>query len=159
MPRCKRPGMLERNALADLWKHTLSQIPNTYGRLAYLASLRDPNSGSYRHYGFSAAFGREDSTLALRKSHEDTFLEWLQMPLAAKSEALRAYFQTLGENPWALTTYLIRGMPYLSQMPDSATRAQRRQFQSEMEILIELLRNEYADDHTNQAASGAYPPK
>ena len=88
--------MLERNALADLWKHTLSQIPNTYGRLAYLASLRDPNSGSYRHYGLSAAFGREDSTLALRKSHEDTFLEWLQMPLSAKTEALRAHLQTSG---------------------------------------------------------------
>jgi hypothetical protein len=146
MPRFKIKGMLERNALADLWKHTLSQIPNTYARLAYLASLRDPNSGFYRHYGLSSAFGREDSTLALRKSHEDAFLEWLQMPLSAKSEALRAHFQTLEEHPWTVTTYLTRGMPYLSQMPDSASPAQRRQFQSEMEILIELLRNEYAGD-------------
>src|SRR5665213_1975990 len=99
MPRFKPKGMLERNALADLWKHTLSQIPSTYGRLAYLASLRDPNSGSYRHHGLSAAFGREDSTDALRKSHEDTFLEWLTLPLAAKDADFRTYFQSVEESP------------------------------------------------------------
>src|ERR1700694_6317533 len=91
MPRFKLKGMLERNALADLWKHTLSQIPNTYGRLVYLASLRDPNSGAYRHYGLSAAFGREQSTSALRQSHEDTFLAWLNLPLAEKNADFRAY--------------------------------------------------------------------
>jgi len=155
MPRFKVKGMLERNALADLWKHTLSQIPNTYARLTYLASLRDPNSGAYRHYGLSSAFGREDSTLALRKSHEDTFLEWLQMPLSAKSEALRTHFRTLEEHPWTVTTYLTRGMPYVSQMPDSTSPAQRRQFQSEMEILIELLRNEYAADRFPNSARPA----
>ncbi|MDP9115300.1 MAG: hypothetical protein M3O20_16675, partial [Acidobacteriota bacterium] len=75
MPRFKPKGMLERDALADLWKHTLSQIPTVYGRLVYLASLRDPNSGTYRHHGLSASFGREQSIYALRKSHEQTFLE------------------------------------------------------------------------------------
>ncbi len=142
MPRFKIKGVLERNALADLWKHTLSQIPNTYGRLVYLASLRDPNSGAYRHYGLSASFGREDSLVALRKSHEDTFLEWLQLPLSAKTADLREHFQNLEENPRAVVTYLARGMSYLGQAPDAASRAQRRQFQQEMEILLELLRND-----------------
>jgi hypothetical protein len=142
MPRFKLKGMLERNALADLWKHTLSQIPNTYGRLAYLASLRDPNSGAYRHYGLSAAFGREESAGALRKSHEDTFLEWLQLPLSLKTTDLREHFQNLEENPRAVMMYLARGMSYLNQTPDSASHAQRRQFQKEMEILLELLRND-----------------
>jgi len=144
MPRFKLKGVLERNALADLWKHTLSQIPNTYGRLVYLASLRDPNSGTYRHYGLSAAFGREESTGALRKSHEDTFLEWLHLPLASKATDLKEHFQGFEENPRAVMTYIAHGMSYLSQTPDSASRAQRRQFQSEMEILLELLRNDSA---------------
>jgi len=155
MPRFKLKGMLERDALADLWKHTLSQIPNTYGRLAYLASLRDPNSGSYRHYGLSAAFGREDSLGALRKSHEDTFLEWLRLPLSAKAEDLREHFQNLEENPRAVVTYLARGMSYLGQAPDAASRAQRRQFQHEMEILLELLRNDSAVDRSPSSARPA----
>src|SRR6202171_603321 len=108
MPRFKLKGMLERNALADLWKHTLSQIPSTYGRVVYLASLRDANSGIYRHHGLSAAFGREESLSALRKSHEDAFREWLNLPLPDKSADLVAYFQSLDENPRQVVTYLAR---------------------------------------------------
>src|SRR5580704_2341355 len=114
MPRFKLKGTLERNALADLWKHTLSQIPSTYGRLVYLASLRDANSGAYRHHGLSAAFGREESLGALRKSHEDTFREWLSLPLSDKSADLIVHFQNVQENPRQVVAYLARGMPYLS---------------------------------------------
>jgi len=142
MPRFRPKGMLERNALADLWKHTLSQIPSIYGRVVYLASLRDANSGIYRHHGLSAAFGREESLSALRKSHEDTFREWLNLPLPDKSADLVAYFQSLDENPRQVVTYLARAEPYLSQVPDSASRAQRRQFKMEMEILLELIKND-----------------
>jgi hypothetical protein len=142
MPRFRPKGTLERNALADLWKHTLSQIPTTYGRLVYLASLRDANSGAYRHHGLSAAFGREESVGALRKSHEDTFREWLSLPLSDKSSDLVAHFQNLEENPRQVVTYLARATPYLSQLPDSASRAQRRQFKMEMEILLELIKND-----------------
>lgn len=147
MPRFKPKGMLERNALADLWKHTLSQIPSTYGRLVYLASLRDPNSGAYRHHGLSAAFGREQSTEALRRSHEETFLEWLTLPLSAKNADFRAYFHSVSveESPRAVVTHLARGARYVTQAPDSAGQAQRRQFQMEMETLLELLKNDSAD--------------
>jgi hypothetical protein len=140
MPRFKPKGMLERNALADLWKHTLSQVPSTYGRLVYLASLRDPNSGSYRHHGLSVAFGRAESIAALKKSHEETFLEWLKMPLASKNADFRGYLQSAEENRPAVVTYLAKGTPYLTQAPDSAGRAQRRQFQMEMETLLALLK-------------------
>lgn len=147
MPRFKPKGMLERDALADLWKHTLSQIPSVYGRLVYLASLRDPNSGAYRHHGLSAAFGREQSTYALKKSHDQTFLEWLTMPLAAKSADFRAYLQSANseENPQAVLTYLARGSRYAMQAPDTAGPAQREQFQLEVGILLELLKNDSGD--------------
>src|SRR5579864_1000643 len=127
MPRFKSKGTLERDALADLWKHTLSQIPTIYGRLVYLASLRDPNSGAYRHHGLSAAFGREQSAYALRKSHERTFLEWLTMPLASKNADFRTYLQSASteESPQAVVTYMARGAHYVSQAPDAAGPAQR----------------------------------
>ena len=142
MPRFRPKGMLERNALADLWKHTLSQIPSTYGRLYYLASLRDANSGAYRHHGLSAAFGREESLSALRTSHEDTFREWLNLTLPSKSADLVAYLENVDENRRQVVIYLARATPYLSQVPDSASRAQRSQFQMEMEILLELIKND-----------------
>ena len=147
MPRFKPKGMLERDALADLWKHTLSQKPTLYGRLVYLASLRDPNSGAYRHHGLSAAFGRDQSTYALRKSHEQAFLEWLTIPLAAKNTDFRAYLQSASteDSPQAVVTYLARGAPYVSQAPDAAGPAQREQFKLEVEILLELVKNDSGD--------------
>ena len=48
---------LERGAAADLWRNTLSQIPTLFGRLVYLSSLRDSNSGAYEHYGLAKVFG------------------------------------------------------------------------------------------------------
>jgi hypothetical protein len=155
MPRFRPKGMLERNALADLWKHTLSQIPSVYERLVYLASLRDTNSGAYRHHGLSAAFGREESQSAMRKSHDDTFREWLGLPLSAKSTDLITHFQNVEENPRQVLAYLARAKPYLSQAPDSASPAQRRQFTMEMEILLELIKNDSGGERFPSSARPA----
>src|SRR5277367_3968188 len=103
MPRFKPKSVLERSAVGDLWKHTLSRIPTLYGRLWYLAYLRDPNSGAYRHHGLSAVFGREESGKALRESHERAFVEWLKLSLAEKRDDLVNYLDSL-EDSQALAT-------------------------------------------------------
>ncbi len=142
MPRFKPIGTLERNALTDLWKHTLAGIPSTYGKLMCLAGLRDANSGQYRHYGLSTAFGREESVLALRQSHEQVFKEWLRLSLREKSTDLRHYLADLDEAAEAVAGNWLRGRYYETLPPDKTTRAQRTQFRQEMETLLELIRNE-----------------
>ena len=89
--------MLERSATADVFKNTLSRIPTLFGRIEYLASLRDPNSGAYRHHGLAAIFGREESRRALSQSHEAVFREWLNLPLEEKREDLSEYLKGLDE--------------------------------------------------------------
>jgi hypothetical protein len=45
---------LERDRPAeDVWDRTLAQIATTFGRIAYLASLRNENSGRYEHFGLA----------------------------------------------------------------------------------------------------------
>ena len=144
MPRFKPKGILERDPLADLWKHTLSRIPTVYGRLVYLASLRDPNSGSYRHHGLSLAFGREDSGRALRESHEQTLVEWLTLPLVSKNGDLKDYLIGLGEGHASVAGTWLRSGHLRNLVPDRATRAQKTQFVEETGILLEMVRNEYA---------------
>jgi hypothetical protein len=141
MPRFKPKGVLERTALADLWKHTLSQIPTLYGRLAYLASLRDPNSGVYRHHGLSMAFGREESGQALKQSHEKTFSEWLNLALAEKSADLGSYLRELEDPQRSVAVHWLRSDHYRAHIPDSARPMECQLFQTDLEALLRLLKN------------------
>ena len=141
MPRFKPKGMLERDPLADLWKHTLSRIPSVYGRLVYLAGLRDPNSGLYRHHGLGLAFGREDSARALQDSHYNVFGDWLNFPLAAKSSDLTEYLTGLEDDSAVVATTWLHSGYFRQLVPDQATRAQRMQFEHELGTMLSMIRN------------------
>jgi len=136
MPRPKHKGALGRSAAADLFKHTLSTIPTVYGRLTYLASLRDANSGVYRHHGLFLSFGREESALALRTSHESLFTTWLTLSLAQKSEDLAAYFASLDDPETTVVQHWKKSRIYRTHAPTSATPAEAELFVAELEILL-----------------------
>jgi len=142
MPRFKPKGVLERTAVDDLWKHTLSRIPTLYGRLTYLAALRDSNSGIYRHHGLSTVFGREESGKALRASHEQAFLDWINLPLAEKSADLNGYVAGLDDPSKLVVEHLLTSGIYRTQAPDSARKMEREFFCSDLETLLEIIRNE-----------------
>ena len=79
-------SILQRSASADLFRNTLSRIPTMFGRLAYLASLRDPNSGVYEQHGLMSIYGDNKSRQALAQSHShsEVFQDWLDLPLHEK---------------------------------------------------------------------------
>ena len=140
MPKIRK-NSLEQNAADDLWKHTLSQIPTVYGRLAYLSALRDPNSGIYRHHGLAALFGRDESSRALRESHEQVFLSWIGLSMREKKLDLGRHFSTLDEPAPAVLEYLIRSRSYTSQSPASVPAMERELFCTDLEVLLETIRN------------------
>ena len=148
MPRFKARGSLERNATADLWKHTISRIPTLFGRLMYFSSLRDPNSGNYRHHGMMIMFGREESKRALQESHATTFTEWLNYSLQEKAADLRSYLAAL-EEPWetVLNHWKHTGI-YRTQVPDSASPAENELFTQEIDVLIDLMKNDVTNEQT-----------
>ena len=153
MPRFKPKGMLERTAVDDLWKHTLSRIPTVYGRLAYLSGLRDPNSGIYRHHGLSAAFGRDESGRALRRSHEEIFLQWQKLALAEKHADLRSYLGTLEDPSRTVVDHWLRSGAYKTQIPSAARPAEGELYCSELEALLELMQNDPSGDESGQGSS------
>src|SRR5213593_4178246 len=85
-------------AIQDLWKRTLSQVPTTFGRIVYLASLRNPNTGTYEHFGLAQVYSLEEADRALRTSHGKTFAEWLNYPLAQQKDDLEEYLLSLDED-------------------------------------------------------------
>lgn len=142
MPRFKPMAKLERSALADLCKHTLSHIQTMTGRLVYLATLRDVNSGTYRHHGLSTAFGRDEAVRALRESHQATFQGWLNLSLAEKNEDLREYLIALDDPQEEVVEHWLHSRVYRSYVPASAREAETELFCRDLETLLQVLKND-----------------
>ena len=138
MPRSKAKGTLDRSAAADLFRNTLAHIETTYGRLVYLAALRDTNTGVYRHHGLSILFGRDASVQAIRTSHEDAFEEWNRLPLETKYQDLKDYLTSLEDSRTAFAHWR-QSKVYLAYIPASATEAERGLFSSDLEALLEAM--------------------
>ena len=112
---------------------------SVFGRLLYLGSLRDPNTGAYRHYGLTAAFGKEQSAQALLLSHRRTFREWLRFSLEERQADLASYLETLDDPKGKVVDYWLESKGYLAGLPDSASKADRELYESELENLLVLL--------------------
>jgi hypothetical protein len=141
MPRFRVKGVLERSAVGDLWKHTLSHLPTSVGKLAYLAALRDSNSGVYRHYGLSSVFGRDESAKALRESHEQTFLEWLSLTMEEKHGDLGRYLDELEDPAQTVIEHWLSSRIYETFAPVSAREMERELFSRDLEALLDTIRN------------------
>jgi hypothetical protein len=132
--------MLAGSASADLFKNTLSRIPTLFGRLTYLASLRDSNSGVYNHHGLGAIFGRDESRRALGEAHTQIFQLWLNLPLAAKQEDLVEYLTSVEDPPAAVVAYWAKAGVSRGYIPRSAGEAEQELFLQEFALLVELLK-------------------
>ncbi len=136
-------GGLERDAASDVWRNTLSQIPSVFGRMVYLCGLRDANTGEYQHYGLSQIFGDEETDAALRDSHNQAFGEWLCYTLEEQKSDLDLYLSGLSGNRRAILETWIRLSPYKNLPPSSAREVERRLYTTDLETILELLKNEY----------------
>jgi hypothetical protein len=112
------------------------------GQLIYLATLRDLNSGTYRHHGLIAAFGRDEAVKALRESHQAAFQQWLNMPLPEKNDDLRDYLRALEDPQEEIVRQWLQSGVYRGYVPASAIKAETDLFCRDLETLLELLRNE-----------------
>jgi hypothetical protein len=134
----------DRSAAADLWRNTLSQIPTTFGRLIYLASLRDQNTGTYQHHGLAQLFGSEETDQTLRQSHQQTFSDWLCFNLEQQKDDLEDYLDQLNEDKKTILATWIRLCPYRNFVPAAAREVERSLFTTDLETVLELLRYDYA---------------
>ncbi len=126
-------------ALEDIWQKTLSGVPSEFGKLAYLASLRDANSGVYHHYGLEQLYSPEQCDEALHCSHLEVFYRWLERSLEEQKDDLEFYLRGVeGELPVIVSNWELL-QPYLGYVPAAANEAARQWFLSDLRIILELL--------------------
>jgi hypothetical protein len=152
MPRFRLKGMLAKSASEDLFRHTLSRIPTVYGRLAYFASLKDSSTGSYRHHGLMATFGREDATNALKSGHEEVFRGWLNASLSEKYDDLIQFFAAQAPPRSEAATQLLENKLYRNCAPTSASPAEREAFLGDLEVLLIAFSYEGGDGKPDQGS-------
>ena len=141
-PSRRKPD-LDRGAPADLWRNTLAQIPSVFGRLVYLCSLRDANTGVYKHFGLAQIFGEQAAEEALRSSHQQVFTEWLGFGLEQQKADLDLYLAGLAGDRHTIVKTWIRLAPYRNLVPSNVREVERELYLRDLEILLELLRSEY----------------
>lgn len=139
----KTVAAFERSAASDLWRNTLSQIPTVFGRLVYLASLRNANNGTYEHYGLALVFGEDEANRALRDSHSTIFAEWLTFNLEEQKADLDLYLAELFEDKRQVIETWVRLAPYQNLVPASIRSVERRLYINDLTTLMELFRNAY----------------
>lgn len=140
-----KPGADRRSSqepAGDLWRHTLARIPTLFGRVLYLASLRNPATGAYEHSALGQMVGEEDAHETLRRSHARVFQDWLCLNLEQQKADLQEYLAE-APNPTALLAGWTDSPKYTEWAPSTAQDVERRLFAGDLETLCVLLRREY----------------
>ena len=129
--------------LTESWQRTLAGIPSFPGRMAYLASLRNANTGTYEHFGLSQRIGAPEVDRLLRRSHVDLFQEWLCFSLDRQRRELDDYLADLeGDKREIVSTWLSLG-PYAVWIPAESRDVERKLYYADLGAVLELIRRDY----------------
>ena len=127
----------------ETWVRELAEIETAYGRLVYLASLRNSDSGRYEHYATEPR-SRKNAHQQILRLHEAIFREWVNFPLERKKADLDLYIHGLDSiDPAELVDAWLRLTPYKNLVPGAILGPEREQHISDFEALLGLLKNFY----------------
>jgi hypothetical protein len=115
-----------------------------FGRLVYLASLRNANSGRYEHHGLALIFGEDEASRALKKSHSNVFADWLAFNVEQQKADLDLYIASLFEDKRTVVETWLKLAPYRNLIPSTVRGVERRLYITDLTALMELLKNAYA---------------
>jgi len=131
-----------RKIVQDFTVTTLAGIPTLFGRLAYIASLRDLSSGRYEHAGLAALYPDEALQEALQLCHEQVFERILETPLEHQMEDLRTCLQAMQGGIAVAVPHWLGMEAYRVLLPEKSPDYLKELFCSNSRALLELLYNE-----------------
>ncbi len=124
----------------DFEERTLRGVPEYFGRLTYLASLRDYNTGRYHHYGLETRFPENVVDAGLRRCHIKTFEELVALPLKEQTQDLLEFFESLREEKGRLVQAWQQLRSYQILPPEGCVPLARALFEKNIEVMLQILR-------------------
>ena len=125
----------------DLLHRTLSRISCDLGRLIYLASTRDYNTGNYYHEGLAGRFSPEVARKALEMAHRQAFYKVSGFSLEELASDLEAYLRSTRENSQEFLRTWQRLEPYRIAIPTEVNLTVARLFTSNLRLALAILRS------------------
>ncbi|HUU12264.1 MAG TPA: hypothetical protein VM182_00975 [Terriglobia bacterium] len=134
-----REAEVER-VLGDVQAWTLNGLEGKFSRLIHLASLRDHNTGRYYHYGLEARHPADAVDEGLRRCHATVFEDLLKLTLEEQTQDLVSFFESLKEEKGRLVEVWDRLRSYKILPPENCHPLARELFDSNMVIILRILR-------------------
>ena len=129
-----------QDAYEDLLNRTLSRIPCDIGRLIYLASTREYNTGHYYHEGLASRFTPEAASKALEIAHRQTFYKISAYALEDLVSELETYLRSTREDPQECLRAWQKLEPYRIAVPTEVNVTVARLFTSNLRLALAILR-------------------
>jgi len=119
----QKEGTIDEFAL-KAGEDILSALPNDLTRLIYLASIRDYNSGTYRHPVLSRKFEAIVAHRAFQACHQEVFQRLIANPISKYVEQLEGYIRHSGAERSLFITSWKALQAYRAAIPlQASTRA------------------------------------
>ena len=135
-----------RKLTEDLTERTLAAISSEYGKLIYLASLRDLASGTYRHEGLEAVYSAGSVQEALLQAHREVCSRIMEMPLALQEMDLLGCWKGFEAEADGLVGNWKESEAYRTLMPFGLPEYMRTLFCSNIETLLSVFESDRVKD-------------
>jgi excisionase family DNA binding protein len=112
--------------------------PTVLGQLAYLAGLRDPNTGNYLHSGITEPTLRRQAGHELQRLHESIFQNWLSLRLQEQMADFDLHISGIPCGKATVVRAWTTLETYRTFLPASASPAERKLYHSNMRVLLGL---------------------
>jgi hypothetical protein len=132
--------VLVQEAYDDILRRTLSKLSCDLGRLIYLASTRDYNTGSYHHDGLASRFSPEVARKALEIAHRQVFYQVSAYSLEELVQEIEIYFASSREEPQKVLATWQKLEPFRIAVPVEVNPVVARLFLSNIRLALAIYR-------------------
>ncbi len=133
-------------AKEDIRNHTLAPIKNDFGRVIYLASTRDYNTGKYYHDGLAFQFSEPTTEKVLAACHDEVFEQLLESPLEDFVGQLEGYMRSACPDPSQTVDVWTKLQAYRATVPLHCGPLAAGLFVSYVKVALTLLKSHQAFD-------------
>ena len=128
-----------RAVIEDFSSRTLAAIPSDFGRLYYVSSLKDSESGRYEHDGLTTLYPENAVQAALSHCHEELFSRILETPLKEQERDLCACLGSAGDQSTDVAESWRKDRSFQKMCPEGVPNYLQDLFCSNMGALLAIF--------------------